>query len=69
MLHLPRCQTIYIRAHKQDPCLAAGIVSHVLIGILVVVLGQACGPLGAAWGLLAVVATVNLPWWTWIWMR
>ena len=69
LLHLPRCQTIYIRAHKQDPFLAAGIVSHVLIGILVVVLGQACGPLGAAWGLLAVVATVNLPWWTWIWMR
>lgn len=69
ILHLPRCQTIYIRAHKQDPFLLAGIVSHSLIAILVIGLGYLYGPLGAGCGLLIVVATVNLPWWTWIWLR
>lgn len=69
LMHLPRCQTIYVRAHKQDPFLTAGIISHGLIAALVIVLGRAYGPIGAAWGLLAVVATVYLPWWTVIWMR
>ena len=69
LLHLPRCQTVYIRAHKQDPFLLAGIISHGLIAILVIGLGYLYGPLGTAWGLLAVVSTVYLPWWTWIWMR
>lgn len=67
LLHLPRCQTIYIRAHKQDPFLAAGVIAHSLIAILVIVLGRAYGPLGAACGLLAVVVTINVPWWTLIW--
>lgn len=69
LLHWPRCLTVYVRAHKQDPFLMAGIVSHGLIALLVVALGCAQGPIGAAWGLLAVVATVNLPWWTQIWNR
>ena len=69
LLHLPRCQTIYVRAHKQDPFLIAGIVSHGLIAVLVVTLGSNHGPIGAAWGLLAVVSLVNLPWWTQIWSR
>jgi hypothetical protein len=69
LLHLPRCQTIYVRAHKQDPFLVAGIVSHGLTAVLIVALGKAYGPIGAAWGLLAVVALVDLPWWTQIWNR
>jgi hypothetical protein len=69
ILHLPRCQTIYVRAHKQDPFLLAAVVSHGLIAAAVIVLGRAYGPIGAAWGLLAVVSLVNLPWWTVIWMR
>jgi O-antigen/teichoic acid export membrane protein len=69
ILHLPRCQTIYVRAHKQDPFLLAAVVSHGLIAAAVIVLGRAYGPIGAAWGLLAVVSLVNLPWWTMIWMR
>jgi len=69
LLHLPRCQTIYVRAHKQDPFLIAGLISHTLIATLVVVLGRQYGPIGAACGLLAVVATVNVPWWTLIWTR
>lgn len=64
LLHLPRCQTIYVRSHKQDPFLISGIVSHGLIGFLVVVLGSTYGPVGAAYGLLAVVVAVNLPWWS-----
>lgn len=64
--HLPRCQSIYVRAHKQDPFLTAGLVSNTLLVILVVGLGAIYGPIGAAWGYLAIVVTVNLPWWTWI---
>lgn len=69
ILHLPRCQTIYVRAHKQDPFLLAAVVSHGLIATAVIFLGRAYGPIGAAWGLLAVVCLVNLPWWTLIWNR
>jgi len=69
LAHGPRCQTVYIRAHKQDPLLIAGIIVHGLIGLLVVVLGHHFGPLGAAWGLLFVVAGLYVPWWTAIWFR
>ena len=67
--HLPRCQMIYVRAHKCDPFLVAGVVSHGLIALLVIVLGSAYGPLGAAGGMLAIVATIILPWWFVIWNR
>jgi hypothetical protein len=62
--HLPRCQSIYVRAHKQDPFLIAGLVSNTLLAALAVGLGAFYGPIGASWGYLAVVVTVNLPWWT-----
>jgi hypothetical protein len=69
LLHLPRCQTIYIRAHKQDPFLTAGLVSHGLIAALVLVFGSIYGPMGAAVGLLTVVSVVNVPWWYVIWNK
>lgn len=69
LLHLPRCQTIYVRAHKQDPFLVAGLITNVLIAILVIALGREYGPLGAGWGLLAVVALINVPWWHLIFLR
>jgi cytochrome c oxidase subunit IV len=69
LLHLPRCQMIYVRAHKQDPFLRAGVVSHGLIALAVVFLGYAYGPIGAASGLLGVVSIVNVPWWFLIWSR
>lgn len=69
LMHLPRCQAIYIRAHKQDPFLIAAVISHLVLAVCVVLLGRAFGPWGAAWGLLGVAALVILPVWTWIWWR
>jgi hypothetical protein len=69
LLYLPRCQAIYIRAHKRDPFLLSGIVSHGLIATLVIVLGRRYGPIGAACGLLVVTGSIHVPWWTWIWFR
>lgn len=67
LIHAPRCQTLYLRAHKRDPLLVAGVVVQGLIGILVVILGHRFGPTGAAVGLLSVVMFLYVPWWTWIW--
>jgi hypothetical protein len=69
LLHLPRCQMIYVRAHKQDPFLIASLTTYGLIAATVVLFGWTCGPMGVASGLLAVVALVNVPWWMWIWHR
>ena len=69
LFHFPRCQSIYVRAHKRDPFLLSGIVTNVLTAFAVLSLGRWYGPLGAAWGYLAVVATVNVPWTYWIWSR
>jgi len=69
LLHLPRCQTVYVRAHKQDPFLVAGMVSNGLIGLLTVILGRAYGPIGAASGMLAVAGIISIPWWMSIWNR
>lgn len=67
--HLPRCQSIYVRAHKRDPFLIAGLVSNLLLAVLVVGLGAVYGPGGAAWGYLTIVILVNVPWWSSICQR
>src|SRR5690606_15596943 len=69
LIHGPRCQTLYLRAHKRDPLLIAGVVVQGLIGLLVVILGHRYGPTGAAAGLLSVVVFLYVPWWTWIWRQ
>jgi len=69
LYHVPRCQEIYLRAHKREPTLVANILSCSLIGLLVWLLGARYGAEGAAWGYLAVVALFNLPVKTWLWLR
>ncbi len=69
LYHLPRCQEIYLRAHKREPILVANILSSCLIGLLVWTLGARWGADGAAWGFLAVVALFNVPVKTWLWIR
>lgn len=51
----------YVRAHKQEPFLAASVVSNCLVGLMIWRLGSWYGPLGAAVGLLAVSALFTLP--------
>jgi hypothetical protein len=69
LYHVPRCQEIYLRAHKREPTLVANVLSCSLIGLLVWILGARFGAEGAAWGYLAVVALFNLPVKTWLWLR
>ena len=70
VLLLVQCQSIYIRAHKQEPFMKLGIISSILIGGSVVLLGQReNGPLGAGCGLLAVTVLFTLPYATYLWQR
>ena len=69
LFHIPHCQDLYIRAHKQDRMLIVNVVGSGGIGLSVWVLGQHFGPLGAAWGYLAIVAMVLVPGYQWIYTR
>ena len=67
--HLPRCQNIYVRAHKRDPFLVPGVLTNACIGGCVWYFGRVRGPMGAAVAYLAVVALIQFPVWTVIWQR
>jgi O-antigen/teichoic acid export membrane protein len=61
-------QTIYLRAHKQEPLLVISITSGILNGLLVWFLGSHFGPTGAASAYLITAVTVVI-WETNIWFR
>ena len=69
LYHVPHCQAFYIRAHKREMLLFAGVFASIAIGSLVWLLGSNYGPLGAAYGYLAVVSLFVLPYQTFIWRR
>ena len=69
LFHLPRCQDIYIRAHKQDPFLIAVVVNSTIMGLLVWQCGKRYGVMGVILAYLAVIGLVQLPVWSWIWYR
>ena len=66
---IPKCQNIYIRAHKRDPFLLLSCVTNISAGLSIWQLGRHYGPLGAAVGYLCVVTLIQLPGSTWIWLR
>ena len=66
LFHIPHCQDLYIRAHKQDRMLLVNVVGSGGIGLAVWLLGQHYGPVGAAGGYLAIVALVIFPGYQWI---
>ena len=68
ILHIPRCQNIYIRAHKRDPFLIPGLLINVCLGSLVVYLGRLHGAGGVAAAYLSVML-VQLPIWWVVWNR
>jgi hypothetical protein len=69
LLHIPKCQSIYLLAHKRDPLLIPGLLLTGLIALFVWLGGRDYGASGAAWGYLVVVAVLYVPLWTWIWFR
>lgn len=63
------CESVYLRAHKQEPIVVLSIVTALLMGALVWVLGGWLGASGAAAAYLIVMGGVSLPWETLIWSR
>jgi O-antigen/teichoic acid export membrane protein len=58
----------YLRAHKKEPLMAISVISGVLTGVVVVVMGKAYSADGVARGYLAVMTTV-MPFVVLIWHR
>lgn len=67
VLQIGRCQSIYVRAHKQDPFLIPSLVANLVNIALIWQLGKHYGPTGAAAGFLVTVVAIILPWWWRIW--
>lgn len=63
------CESVYLRAHKQEPIVALSVVTALLMGTLVWVLGGWLGAVGAAAAYLIVMGGVSFPWETFIWSR
>jgi hypothetical protein len=66
---IPQCEVAYLRAHRQEPILAACVATSLLTGILVWQLGSRFEAVGAALSYLGVVGLATLPWITLIWIR
>ena len=67
LIHVPACQTAYLRAHKREPLLAFNLISSAATGLLVWYLGKNYGPMGACSGYLAVIALFMLPYEMYLW--
>lgn len=69
LYQLPRCQEMYLRAHRREPFFLANVASSTIIGLLVWILGAKYGPIGVAWGYLAAVILFNVPCKGYLWAR
>lgn len=69
LLQFALCTNLYVRAHKRDPYLLASIVSSLTVAAFQVWLGKQYGSNGVATGYLLGIACVQVPLWTWIWVR
>lgn len=63
------CETVYLRAHKQEAIMVLSIVTSLLMGLMVWGLGSQFGPIGAASAYLIVFGGISLPWQTLILIR
>jgi len=54
IVHIPQCQIIYLRAHKQEPTVYMGVTLNLATGLLVWWLGSRFGPIGASCAYLAI---------------
>jgi hypothetical protein len=61
--------SVYLRAHKKEPLLGLSVVSGILIGLFLWLLGSRFAATGAAGVYLAVSAGFNLPYIILIWYR
>jgi len=69
LMIIPHAQSVYLRAHKQEPYMISSLVQSFLVGLTTVILGRRFGALGVAAGYLGVAVLVALPWTMMIWIR
>lgn len=69
VFQIPNCQTIYIRAHKQEPFLIPSLIVSASIAVSVTILGIIYGIPGAAIAWTGCIGLVQLPLWTRIWRK
>jgi O-antigen/teichoic acid export membrane protein len=68
ILQVSLCETLYLRAHRQEPLLGLSVFMGTAVGGCTFLLGSRYGPVGAAAGYLAVVVICTV-WETGIWFR
>jgi hypothetical protein len=68
LMHISQCQSIYLRAHKQEPLMMLSVTSCLLIGLAVWLFGRRYGPTGAGAGYLAVMV-LTVVWETFLWFQ
>ena len=68
IMHIPKCQIIYLRAHKQEPTMRMGVTTSLVTGLLVWLLGSRFGPIGASSAYL-IISLIFFAWTTSIWLR
>lgn len=69
MYHLPQCQAIYLRAHKQEPLLVVSVVANMMIGATAWIFGKNYGMVGAGLAYLICICCINVPVVFWIWIE
>ena len=67
-VHLPQCQTLYLRSHLRDPLLWPTIFLNGSMAILAVLGARWTGAFGLALAYFAVTAGGVLPVWTMVWL-
>lgn len=68
IMTIGHCESVYLRAHKQEPIFISGVTHAVIIGLLVWQLGSRLGPIGAVLGdLIGII--IGTVWTTLIWQR
>jgi O-antigen/teichoic acid export membrane protein len=68
LMHVSQCQSVYLRAHKQEPVMVLSVTCCLLIGLATWLFGSRYGPTGAGAGYLAVMV-LTVIWETFIWFR
>lgn len=66
-MHLPQCQTIYLRSHLRDPLLRPAFVLNLLMFALAIISAMLAGPTGLAVAYALVSVAGYLPLWYYLW--
>ncbi len=68
-MHIPQCQSAYLRAHKREPLVLVNVASSLMMGGLVWWFGRRYGLYGAGYSYLGVIALFIMPAIFSVWLR